>query len=82
VKVEAGDILDFVVEPRESAAYDSFKWSTRIRLLEADIANLLRSEWSAAADFGGPGAGTVEPLDAWERYAHVLLQSNELVFLD
>jgi hypothetical protein len=82
VNVEAGDTLDFVVESQECAAYDSFKWSTRIRLLEADVANLLRSEWSAAADFGGPESGTIEPLDAWERYAHVLLQSNELVFLD
>jgi hypothetical protein len=82
VCVRLGDMVDFVIEPRESANYDSFSWTPRIRLLDADRFELPRIDWSASADFAGPAVPISKPLDAWERYAHVLLQSNELVFLD
>jgi hypothetical protein len=38
-------------------------------------------EWSAANDFADATRG-VKPLDAWQKYAQVLLMSNELVFVD
>jgi len=77
-----GDTVDFVVDPRASDSHDSFNWAPRIRLVDADVSELLESAWSAAADYGRPGLGSPKPLEPWERYAHVLLQSNELVFLD
>jgi hypothetical protein len=82
VRVEAGDVVDFVTDPRETASYDSFNWAPRIRFLDVDPMETLQASWDANADFVGPGKGSPAPLDPWERYAHVLLQSNELVFLD
>ena len=82
VRVAAGDILDFVVEPRETASHDSFNWAPRVRLLEVDPFESVQTAWNAAADFAGPGAPTAKPLDPWERYAQVLLQANELAFVD
>jgi hypothetical protein len=37
--------------------------------------------WDAKAQFGGPPPRH-EPLGPWEMYAQVLLQSNEVVFVD
>jgi hypothetical protein len=82
VAVHAGDTIDFVIEPRETADHDSFNWAPRIRLLDGDQFELLQTVWSAASDFGGPEVQTHKPLGAWERYAQVLLQSNEVAFLD
>jgi hypothetical protein len=82
ILVEVGDTVDFVVDPRETASHDSFNWGPRIRLVDAEVSELLESDWSAAADYGGPGLDSPKPLEPWERYAHVLLQSNELVFVD
>ena len=82
IPVNVGDTVDFVVDPRASDSHDSFNWAPRIRLVDADVSELLESAWSAAADYGRPGLGSPKPLEPWERYAHVLLQSNELVFLD
>jgi hypothetical protein len=82
VPVQAGDIISFLTEPGATAHYDSFLWSPSIRLLDAEPGESLQAAWDAAADFAGPGAPTVKPLDSWERYAQVLLLSNELVFVD
>jgi hypothetical protein len=35
--------------------------------------------WNASADFRGPAA---RPLGIWERYAQVLLETNEFAFVD
>ena len=35
--------------------------------------------WSAEEDFRGPAP---RPLTIWERYAHVLLETNEFAFVD
>jgi hypothetical protein len=37
--------------------------------------------WSAQADYDGPQKSS-EPLNAWEKYAQVLLLSNEFMFVD
>ena len=39
-------------------------------------------DWDASADFGKPGREQPKPLNAWEKYAQVLMLSNELVFVD
>jgi len=40
-------------------------------------------EWNAKTDFSGPQkAPEKRPLTNWEKYAQVLLLSNELMFVD
>jgi hypothetical protein len=73
IAVEKGDTIDFMVDGRADAENDSFTWAPTIRLETGG------KEWSASADFRGPAA---RPLTLWERYAQVLLQSNEFAFVD
>ncbi|MFM1768428.1 MAG: hypothetical protein RJA22_957 [Verrucomicrobiota bacterium] len=74
VLVRRGDTIDFVV-----AGKGPFSWAPSIRLLEGgkagDIAN-----WNAEKDF----SGTVSPkhLEPWEKFAQVLLETNELTFIN
>ena len=80
VPVRRGETIDFVVEPRGGAEFDSFTWEPAVRLempSQEGRANVLN--WSARADFGGPAP---EPLTAWQKYAHVLLMTNEFYFID
>jgi hypothetical protein len=73
IPVEIGDTIDFIVDGRADTENDAFTWAPKIRLEGAD------KEWSASADFRGPAA---QPLSVWERYAQVLLESNEFAFVD
>lgn len=82
IRVEAGDTVDFITAPNATAHYDSFHWAPRIRWLDGEPGEVLQSVWDAAVDFTGPGEVLLKPLEPWERYAQVLLLSNELVFLD
>jgi hypothetical protein len=38
--------------------------------------------WTSSSDFRGPIRKIDRELDAWERYAHILLMSNEMVFIN
>jgi hypothetical protein len=82
IHVRTGDTLDFVTSPGATSHYDSFHWAPRIQWLDGDAGEVLHTVWDAAADFTGPGGVMLKPLEPWERYAQVLLLSNELVFLD
>ncbi|MBU6402268.1 MAG: hypothetical protein KGS61_18270, partial [Verrucomicrobia bacterium] len=83
VTVQPGDTIDFVVDCRAGVDSDTFGWAPTIR--ETGISGApaagLTTVWSAREDFSGPQEQP-EPLTAWERYAQVLLMSNELVFVD
>jgi hypothetical protein len=84
IEVRKGDTLDFVVECRKDEGWDSFSWAPVIRTVEAPAATgaAVPQEWRAAEQFGGsPGKAKPGPT-AWERYAHVLLQTNEFIFVD
>jgi hypothetical protein len=39
-------------------------------------------EWSASNDFADAARASHPALDAWQKYAQVLLMSNELLFVD
>jgi hypothetical protein len=85
VDVKAGETLDFVVDCLKENSFDSFAWPViiKMRLIPADVAggeNTL--EWNSRADFAGPAPKPAAGLSAWERYAQVLLQTNEFVFVD
>ncbi len=72
VRVHRGATIDFVVDCRESDSYDSFSWAPTIEAADGD------GDWDAARDFRGP-RGRSTP---WERYAQVLLETNEFEFED
>jgi hypothetical protein len=80
VDVKKGDTIDFIVDCRDNEQYDSFEWSPVIKAMTAPVAgNDGPAEWSASAGFGGH---QTKRLDAWVKYAQVLLESNEFVFVD
>ena len=88
VEVKEGDTVDFVTDCRGDVGFDTFFWSPRIKYaagasrargrMTADTAQ----EWSAATDFGKPGREQALPMSAWEKYAQVILLSNEVAFVD
>ena len=71
IKIEKGDWLDFVVDGRADSENDGFRWAPTIKIGA--------SSWSAKDNFRGP---PTRRLPVWERYAHVLLQTNEFAFVD
>jgi len=71
IKIDKGDIIDFVVDARIDPENDAFSWSPVVKS-GADT-------WNAKNDFAGPRA---QPLSVWARYAQVLLETNEFMFVD
>ncbi len=85
VELKKGDTIDFVVECRADENSDSFGWSPVIRMVEAPAAAVggdVSSEWSAAAGFAGTPGKPRRTLSPWEKYAQVLLLTNEFMFVD
>jgi len=74
VTVAKGDTLDFIVDGKKDSENDSFRWAPTVKL-----AGTKETEWSARDDFRGPAP---QPLTVWERYARVLLQTNEFAFVE
>jgi hypothetical protein len=73
ITVEKGDTIDFIVDGREDTENDAFNWAPKIHLAGSE------TRWDAAKEFRGPAAA---PLGIWERYAQVLLETNEFAFVD
>jgi hypothetical protein len=73
VAVKRGDTIDFVVIGK-----GNFGWSPVVKLEGGRAGEL--TEWSAEKDF----SGTVSPkhLEPWEKFAQVLLETNELTFIN
>jgi hypothetical protein len=83
VSVRRGDTIDFVTDCYGNEAFDSFTWSPTIRFVaDGKAAPGERMEWSASNDFIDAAHVLHPSLDAWQKYAQVLLMSNELVFAD
>jgi hypothetical protein len=83
IEVKKGDAIDFVVDCRGDENSDSFVWAPVVRLVEAPgNAAGGTQEWSSAREFRGPDSKPRKTLTAWERYAQVLLLSNEFMFVD
>ncbi len=76
-EVRAGETIDLVTDCRENPNFDGFRWAVRIRLEPSDDGQ--PQTWDSTAGFAGPAP---EPLDRWQRLAHVLLLTNEFAFID
>ena len=80
--VVKGEHLDFVVDSLGDYEADSFRWSPRIEEVlasEQREAGMEPQSWSAEEGFPQPHE---EPLTATERYAQVLMMTNEFAFRD
>jgi len=83
--VKAGETIDFVVDCRASGANDTFTWSPVIKELDAKQTTATSAvatgkQWNAQRDFAAPVRGL--RLYPWEKLAQVLLETNELTFLN
>jgi hypothetical protein len=78
VEVKSGDTIDFVVDCAATAHGDEFTWAPTIRLVpwDKDKPEIVSD---SAKEFRGPRPQKLLP---WEQLALVVLQSNELVFVD
>jgi hypothetical protein len=80
INVKAGDHVDFIVGGQASHFGGEFTWAPSLQLIrEGNTDAGMRVTWDAAQDFGGPSACLLTP---WEQLALVLLQTDELVFID
>ncbi len=79
IKIQKGDTLDFIVDCRADGETDSFRWASSVKVAGSKESAPKEGAWSAKEDFRGPAP---RPLAIWERYAHVLLQTNEFAFVD
>jgi hypothetical protein len=79
--VARGELVDFVTDGRENGSNDAFKWTVTIKMARAP--NLPKEgivEWDAQKDFSGEMEGRrMTPL---EKFAQVLLETNEMMFVD
>ena len=75
---KSGDTLDLVVDCLGSVMSDSFQWSPVVWM----VAPSDPGEWHSKAAFSGPTAPPAPPLTVWEKYAQVLLETNEFSFVD
>ncbi|MDB6109290.1 MAG: Protein of unknown function (DUF1553)/Protein of unknown function (DUF1549)/Planctomycete [Pedosphaera sp.] len=83
VAVKQGDYIDFITDCRGNQDSDSFAWSPDIRFLaDGQTVAGQRMDWSAANDFLDSARTGRQTLDVWQKYAQVLLLTNELVFVD
>jgi hypothetical protein len=82
VSVEAGEFIDFIVDPIANSNSDAYTWSPVIAFMpHSDVVDVAARTWNAKKDFDQP-VRVAEPLTRWEELAQVLLLSNELAFVD
>ncbi|MDX1951580.1 MAG: PSD1 and planctomycete cytochrome C domain-containing protein [Verrucomicrobiota bacterium] len=81
-EVLEGETLDFLVDPGSHENSDGYSWSPQIKMLETPGKEFTGStEWNAKDDFKET-RDVEQALTAWEKYAQVMLMSNELLFID
>jgi Protein of unknown function (DUF1553)/Protein of unknown function (DUF1549)/Planctomycete cytochrome C len=81
VSVKRGDVIDFITDSRENPKSDNFRWSPVIKMEPAaNIAKDRPMEWNAKRDFSGEAQ--TKRLNSWEKFAQVLLETNELTFVN
>ena len=86
-KIEVLNISNAINDKLEFAVVNNLKkelnYSLSINIVEKKDENSLSPvTWNSTADFRGPIRKIDKELDAWERFAHILLMSNEMVFIN
>lgn len=83
LKIEKGEILDFLTVCGADPKNDTFRWSPTITMPTAEMPGMSGApmRWDAKGDFMDPSK-LPTPLSAWEELAHVLLLSNEFAVID
>jgi cytochrome c553 len=74
IAVCRGDTIDFISDAAKGGAGNGFKWEVTIERLEESS-----EDWNSVRDFRIP---TASSLNAWERYAQVLLAAAEFMIID
>ena len=82
IEVKAGETIDFLTDCRGDVGFDSFNWAPIIKYNDAKAADDEKPEFNAKADFGVKRPEKPRAVGPWEKYAQVLLDSNELFFVD
>jgi hypothetical protein len=87
IALKQGEMLDFVVDNgrANNVDSDSFSWPvtiTKQAAAEPVAGDDTGGSWNSVKEFAGPPATPPNPMTAWEKYAQVLLESNEFVFVD
>ncbi|XZE56795.1 PSD1 and planctomycete cytochrome C domain-containing protein [Planctomycetaceae bacterium SH139] len=79
--VRKGQPIDLIVDDHLSTSFDSFRWSTTIRITDEAGQS---SAFDTMADFQAPQADEQAPLllDRRSQLAQVLMMSNEFCFVD
>lgn len=87
VQLKQGETLDFIIDcgRKNDVNFDDFKW--KVTLLKQPSPDNVAgddngSTWDSVEDFSGPTPAPPKPLNAWEKLAQVLLESNEFAFVD
>jgi Protein of unknown function (DUF1553)/Protein of unknown function (DUF1549)/Planctomycete cytochrome C len=79
--VARGEVVDFITDGRENGANDAFKWAVTIKMARApSLPPGGIVEWNAQKDFSGEMEG--RRMTPWEKFAQVLLETNEMMFVD
>lgn len=83
VEVRAGDTIDFIVDCRESPAFDSYQWKFRIKASQWPK-ELVKDSWNLSRDFKDASNSLLPPpkIDPWVQLCQVMLLSNEFAFVD
>jgi mono/diheme cytochrome c family protein len=76
VEVKRGDTIDFITSCRANDNSDSFGWSAAI------VTSDNKNSWDSTTGFKSPPPAPQPPLKPLERYAQVLLMTNEFFFVD
>ncbi len=82
IDFRTGDTLDFIVDIADGLNSDQFLWSPKIRPsthTTGSGGDTPNDVWDAEKDFF---AQPKSQLNAWEQLVHVLMLSNEFMFVD
>jgi hypothetical protein len=84
ITVEPGDTLDFEVDIKGGLNSDQYLWAPKVTFEASREGEAVARVWDAKAEFGPPVEAVIPPapLTAWEKYAQVVLASNEFLFVD
>lgn len=84
LKVEKGDVFDFIVSPKEYNRFDDYSWPLEIWTVEIMPEGGLNGleAWPSEPLFNSSIAHWIGSQTPWEQYAHALLISNEFMFVD